>query len=280
MSFREAVTWLFVPGSRPDRFERAASAGAHEVILDLEDAVAPGSKDSARAGVAAWLDGPGTGWVRVNGLHTDAHEADVAVVVGRPGLRGLVVPKAEDASALADLRHRLPDGVGLVGLVESALGVYRARELATNGAVDRLALGSVDLALDLGAEETDEALLMARSTLVLASRLGRLPAPIDGVTLATDDDEAARAAAERARGLGFGGKLCIHPRQLGPVAAGFRPTTAQLAWATVILEAADARTVGGVTPDVFTVDGAMVDLPVLARARAVLARTDLTTGRS
>ena len=272
MTGGEAVTWLFVPGSRPDRFERAASAGADEVVLDLEDAVSPGAKDAARASVAAWLEGGGSGWVRVNAVGSAEHAADVEASARRPGLRGLVVPKAEHVGDLGALRHRLPAEVGLVALVETAVGVDRAREIATSGVVDRLALGAVDLALDLGAEETDEALLLARSTLVLASRLGGLPAPVDGVTVATDDDDAARQAAARARTLGFGGKLCLHPRQLAPVREGFAPTPAQLARAERVLEASRQHARDGADPGVFALDGEMVDLPVVARARAVLAR--------
>lgn len=274
-----AVTWLFVPGSRPDRFDRAASSGADEVVLDLEDAVAPGAKDAARASVVDRLRGGGSGWVRVNAVGSPHHDADVDAVSGCAGLRGLVLPKAEDPDSLAEVRRRLPVDVGLLALVETAVGVDRARAMATGGVVDRLALGAVDLALDLGADETDEALLLARSTLVLASRLGGLPAPVDGVTAATGDDGAAREAAARARALGFGGKLCLHPRQLAPVREGFAPTAAQVAWAERVLEASrrHGEDVGeGPEPGVFALDGEMVDRPVLVRARAVLARAART----
>lgn len=259
----QAVTWLFVPGSRSDRFDRAAGSGADEVILDLEDAVSPADKGDSREQVAAWLDGTGTGWVRVNGIGTSWHEEDVAALGRCPGLRGVVLPKAEEVAALTAVRELLPDGAGVVALVESALGLSRATELAACGAVDRLAFGSIDFALDIGALESDEALLLARSSLVLASRLGGLPPPVDGVTVSTTDGDAARSAAVRARGLGFGGKLCIHPRQLGPVAEGFRPTAEQLDWAKRVVEAGEGVSV---------VDGQMVDRPVLARARAILAR--------
>jgi citrate lyase beta subunit len=96
------------------------------------------------------------------------------------------------------------------------------------------------------------------------------------------DGELARAAAVRARGLGFGGKLCIHPHQVDPVAAGFRPSVAQVAWATAVLDSATEQATGEATSDVFTVDGEMVDLPVLARARSVVARSkasDPSAGR-
>jgi citrate lyase subunit beta/citryl-CoA lyase len=266
---REAVTWLFVPGSRGDRFDRAAGSGSDEVILDLEDAVSPEAKDEARQSVASWLGGTGAGWVRINGAGTPGHEQDLAAVRGLTGLRGVVVPKAEDPRLLAALREELPASAGVLALVESAAGIEQAPALARSGAVDRLAFGSVDFALDIGAEETDEALLLARSSLVLASRLGALPAPIDGVTSVTTDDVASHEAAVRGRSLGFGGKLCIHPRQVEPVAAGFRPTPEQRDWAARVLEAADDAGTQGA----FTVDGVMVDRPVLERARSIMVRS-------
>lgn len=268
MTANDSVTWLFVPASRRDRFESAAACGADQIILDLEDSVPPDAKDVARESAASWLGGNGAGWVRVNGAGTAWQEDDLGAVRGCAGLRGVVVPKAEDPDSLTALRGLLPAGVGVVALVESALGIDRATVLASSGVVDRLAFGSIDFALDIGAEESDEALLFARSSLVMASRLGALPPPLDGVTTSTTDDAAARDAAVRARSLGFGGKLCIHPQQVRPVAEGFRPSATQLDWAARVLEAA----AGDGEPGTFTVDGQMIDRPVLARAQAIMTR--------
>ena len=267
MSARTAVTWLFVPGSRADRFARAARSGADEVIVDLEDAVAPDAKAAARDDVASWLDGHGTGWVRINGAGSPWHESDLAAIGARAGLRGVVVPKAEDPASLRALREALPPSAGLLALVESALGIHRATEMACSGAVDRLAFGTVDFALDIGAEESDEALLFARSVLVVASRVASLPPPVDGVSVSTTDDSASRRAAARAQGLGFGGKLCIHPRQVRPVAEGFLPTPAQIAWATRVLQATSATDQGAIS-----VDGHLVDRPVIMRAQSIVSR--------
>lgn len=272
MTSGSSVTWLFVPGSRDDRFDRAATSGADEVVLDLEDGVAPDAKDAARDRVASWLDGHGSGWVRVNGAGTPWHHRDLAAVSGRSGLRGVVVPQAEDVDALQTLRATLPAEAGVVALVESALGIDRAAAIASSGVVNRLAFGSVDFALDIGASETDEAMLFARSSLVVASRVGSLPPPLDGITVSTTDESLSRAAAARARGLGFGGKLCIHPRQVPAVAEGFRPTAAELAWASRVLEAAGGEVGGTADRGAIGVDGDMVDRPVLTRARALLSR--------
>lgn len=262
-----AATWLFVPGSHPDRFAKAAASGADEVICDLEDSVAPGEKEQARADVVTWLRGGGSGWVRLNAVGTRWHDDDVAALAGCAGLRGLVVPKAESPSALAALGAEVPRPDGLVALVESAIGVLHAVDLAACPAVGRLAFGSIDYALDVDvdAAEDDDSLLLARSTLVLASRAGGRAAPIDGVTTALDDPDALAADARRARRLGFGGKLCLSPRQVPIVAAHFRPSDQEVDWARRVVAASDG---GGA---VVAIGGEMADRPVLERAQRILA---------
>jgi citrate lyase subunit beta / citryl-CoA lyase len=262
-----ARTLLFVPGSRPDRFDKAAGSGADLVVIDLEDAVAEPDKESARGAVPRWLGGDGAeagAAVRVNAIGSQHHDADVAALAGLPGLCAVVVPMAEDADRLATVAERLGPDVAVVALVETALGVHRAHDLAAAAGVRRLAFGHLDLAADLGSATDDTAMLMARSTLVLASRVAGLPGPVDGPTTTLDDPGAAADDARRARALGFTGKLCIHPNQVAPVGAAFRPTDDELAWAHRVL---DAATAGGVA----RVDGQMVDAPVLLRARNLVA---------
>jgi citrate lyase subunit beta/citryl-CoA lyase len=266
-----AASWLFVPGSRPDRLAKAAGAGAHEVIIDLEDAVAPAAKESASEQAARWLTAGGTAWVRIHAVGTRSHDDDLAVLARCPGLRGVVVPKAEAPAALSRIAQRLPDGTGIVALVETAVGVRDAAAIAACPGVSRLAFGSIDFALDIDAEETDEALLFARSALVVAARTANLPAPIDGVTVETTDAAVVRRDAARARSLGFGGKLCIHPAQVAPVNAAFAPDPAAFDWARTVLASSpqDAQSV-------FTVDGQMIDKPLLERARRIVARATPT----
>lgn len=259
-------TWLFVPGSTPQRFARASASGADAVVLDLEDGVAVGAKSFARAAAATWLSGEGRAWVRVNAAGTPWHDDDVAATVDLPGLIGLVVPKAEDPVALAALAGRLAVRSSVVALVESALGVHRAVEIAKAKGVGRLAFGSLDFAVDVRAEHVEEALLLGRSTLVLASRVAGLPAPIDGVTTSVDDSGLVAADARRAAALGFGGKLCIHPAQLESVARAFAPSAEQLDWARAVLKAASASLDAVVAGP----DGHMIDKPVIDRARAIL----------
>lgn len=261
-----ARTWLFVPATAPHRFARAAASGADAVVVDLEDAVGVEAKDSARRAASEWLAGPGRAWVRINAAGCPWHEDDVAVLAGLPGVLGLVVPKAEDPTGLAELAGRLGTGQGLVALVESARGVHRAHEIAQAPGVDRLAFGSLDFTVDIRAEHEGDALLLARTTLVLASRVAGLPAPVDGVTTDLRDPDAVSADATRARALGFGGKLCIHPAQVDAVARAFAPSDEQLVWARAVVAAAD-RAAGGV---VVGPDGHMIDKPVVDRAVAVL----------
>ncbi|MFB4421378.1 CoA ester lyase [Streptomyces sp. QL37] len=252
-----ARTLLFVPGHRPDRFDKAAGSGADLVIVDLEDAVAADDKDRARRAAAEW---PGLGdraVVRVNAPGTPWFEADLrmAAGLGCP----VMVPKSEDPAVLAEIAARCT----LIALVETALGTERAYEVCSVPGVVRAAFGNVDLAAQLGVAHDDTlALTHARSRLVLASAAAGISPPVDGVTTAVRDADALAADAAHARRLGFSGKLCVHPAQIAPAAAGFAPTESELRWARAVLEAGDAVT---------TVDGHMVDKPVLERARRILA---------
>jgi citrate lyase subunit beta / citryl-CoA lyase len=266
MSDASSVSWLFVPAARPDRFDRARAAGADETILDLEDAVAPEHKPTARASAADWLSRGGSGWVRINGDGTPWHADDIDALVGCDGLRGLVVPKAEDAAALASIAARL-GGRRVLALIETARGVRNLDAICATAGLARLAFGSIDLALDIDARESDEALLYARSELVIASRAAGLPAPIDGVTVEFRDAELVAAAAARSCALGFGAKLCIHPAQVGPVNAAFAPDPVELDWARRVLDAATTSTSG-----TFVIDGRMIDRPLLLRAQRLLKR--------
>lgn len=256
-------SWLFVPGHRPDRFAKAVASGAHEIIVDLEDAVSPEHKDSARSEVVRWLACGGTAWVRVNAAGTPWHHDDLGSLRDSPGLRGVVLPKAQGPATVRRVQRELPRA-RILALIETAVGLQDAPSVAACTAVTGLAFGSIDFALDIGADESDETLLFARSALVVAARAAGLPPPIDGVTVETRDIEAVRAAAVRARRLGFGGKLCIHPAQVDPVNHAFSPEPAEIDWARSVLTAATAQS------GPFTIDGRMVDEPVLAKARRIL----------
>lgn len=260
--------WLFVPGHRPERFDKALASGADRVIVDLEDAVSPADKDAARAALGEWLaNASAPVAVRLNAADTDWFEHDLALLAtpAAAAVAAVVLPKAEDPAVLARLAALKP-GLALVPLIESALGIAQARALAAVPGVQRLAFGHIDFQVDLQMRDADEAdLLPFRLELVLASRLARIAAPLDGVTVAIDDTAVLQTDVMRARRLGFGGKLCIHPKQVAVVRAGFAPGAQEVAWAQRVLQAAAAA--GGAA---VALDGKMVDKPVMLRAEAIL----------
>jgi len=261
-----ARSLLFVPGTTPARFDKGLASAADLVVLDLEDAVPEEHKGSARAAVADWLRTRGRAAVRVNGVASPHHEEDVTALTGLPGLVAVVVPMASSPEALADLHGRLGPGVEIVALIETATGLLRAADLARVPGVARLAFGHLDFAfdIDIDADVDGESMLLARSTLVVASRAAGLPGPVDGVTTELDDPDAARDDAARARRLGLTGKLCIHPNQLAAVNAAMSPSEDEVAWAR--------RVVDSCAEGAVRLDGQMVDAPVILKAESILAR--------
>jgi citrate lyase subunit beta/citryl-CoA lyase len=254
--------YLFVPANRPERFDKACAAGADAVIVDLEDAVPAADKASARAALAAWLSPRQPVLVRINAADTEWFRDDLALCA-RPGVGGIVLPKAEQEASLAALLAA--GAAAILPLVESGLGLWNAAALARMPRVQRLVFGSIDYSLDLNIQESHETLLHARSQLVLASRVAGIAAPVDGVTVSFDDPARVHDDALRARALGFGGKLCIHPKQVAPVHQAFAPTAAELAWAECVVAAAEAAQGGAVA-----LDGKMVDRPVILIAQQML----------
>lgn len=258
-----ARSMLFVPGDRDDRFEKAAASGADLTICDLEDAVPPERKEAALHNVVRWLATHGTAAVRINSSDHPAHSNECESLRGLSGLQAVVVPKAEDPSRLEAIGGALGGDVPLIALVETALGVHLAYDVARARGVARLAFGSIDFALDTNMAESEQSLLLARSTLVIASRAAGIAAPVDGVTTNLRDLDLTRVASRTARELGFGGNLCIHPNQVPEVNTGFSPTDNEMAWAQSVIDSA-------VGEGASTLDGQMVDKPVVERARAIL----------
>lgn len=236
------------------------------IVLDLEDAVAAGAKDSAREAVDAWLGAGADAVVRINDTETDWYSDDVAMVARHRC--AVMLPKATSARQVASVAERFRSGTPMVALIETAAGVLAAQEICAVEAVTRAAFGSIDLAAELGVDpDAHEALQLARSTVVLASAATRTAAPFDGVTTAIKDGRLIVGDSARAARLGFGGKLCIHPSQVETVNHTFTPSDAEIAWARKITEAAagsGARVVAG----------RMVDKPVIERAERIIARVN------
>lgn len=277
---------LFVPGGEPRRLARAREAGADTVLFDLEDAVASDDKPRARALVAEALRagafGEAEAAVRVNAPSTRFCDADLAAVVAA-GAEAVLVPKAERVDELAGVAAALdgleraagrpPGSVRLLALVETAAGVAGALALAAaTPRLEALCFGHADFARDMRLPAADAGggvILHARCALAVAARARGL-APIDSVCLAVRDDEAMRADAALGMQLGFDGKLCIHPRQVAIANQVYTPTAEQIAGAARVVAAWRQAQAEGRA--VCTLDGAMVDAPVVAAAQEILAR--------
>ena len=271
-----AITFLFVPGNRPDRMAKALASGAGAVIVDWEDAVAPADKIAVREQFAqAWPSVPPADrarlLLRINAAGTPWHAGDVAALtaLAAQGLTTVVVPKAESAAALAPVAAALGEGSALLPLIESAAGLDAVRQIAHAPQVARLLFGHLDFQADVGMTcgPGEEELVPVRLHVVLASRLAGLAPPVDGVTTETQDLALVQAHAARALRGGFGGKLCIHPAQLAAVHAAFAPSPAQADWARRVVEGFEAERGG-----VFSLDGRMVDAPIVKLAQQTLRR--------
>ena len=271
-----AITFLFVPGNRPDRMAKALASGAGAVIVDWEDAVAPADKIAVREQFAqAWPSVPPADrarlLLRINAAGTPWHAGDVAALpaLAAQGLITVVVPKAESAAALAPVAAALGEGGALLPLIESAAGLDAVRQIAHAPQVARLLFGHLDFQADVGMTcgPGEEELVPVRLHIVLASRLAGLAPPVDGVTTETQDLALVQAHAARALRGGFGGKLCIHPAQVAAVHAAFAPSPAQADWARRVVEGFEAARGG-----VFSLDGRMVDAPIVKLAQQTLRR--------
>lgn len=268
-----ARTFLFLPGDRLQRLDKALSSEAQMVILDLEDAVAPAAKEPARAALGAlWAQLEDAARariaIRINAAGTPWYAQDVALLdtLTRRGLGAVMLAKTESVAQLGALAPHT-GSAALLPLVESAKGLAALDLIARAPGVARLVFGHLDFQADLGMQcDTDERELdSVRFQFVCASRQAGLPGPVDGVTTQLQDPAQLAHDAQRSRRFGFTGKLCIHPSQVAAVNAALGPTPSQLEWAQRVLSAASAQNAGA-----FQFEGAMVDAPVLARAHNYL----------
>lgn len=252
-------SWLLVNANRPETFDAAEASRADQIVLDIEDAVDPGLKDKARGYVVDWLTGGGSGWVRINDRTSDFWSGDVDALVGLPGLAGVMLAKAEAAAHVTETFDRLHGATPVIALVESALGIEEAASIARARGAYRLAFGSGDYRRDTGTSADDMAMAYPRSRLVIASRVGNLPGPIDGPTVGSNHP-VLREQGSVAVALGMTGKLCLDIEQLPIINEVISPTRSDVAWARDFLADFEAR--GRVVRD-----GS--DLPRLGRAQKI-----------
>ncbi|MER5630725.1 HpcH/HpaI aldolase/citrate lyase family protein [Streptomyces nitrosporeus] len=261
-----ALTWLYVPGDRPEVVRKALGAGADVVIVDLEDAVAPDRKEYARAATAELLSDPLTADPAGVPVHVRVHgEDDVRALAALPGLAGIRLPKITHAASVHHVAALAP-GVGLYPLLESALAVEHAYSIAgAHPGVRGVALGEADLRADLGVRD-DTGLDWPRSRVVVAARAAGLAPPVMSVFPDVRDLAGLRDSCRHGRGLGLLGRAAIHPRQLPVIEAAFRPTAREIEAAEQIVEAARTERGAQALPD-----GRFVDAAVLATARRTLS---------
>lgn len=263
--------FLFVPGTRPERFIKALDSGAAGVIIDLEDAVPEEDKKSARDAIrTAWptfnAEQKKRLVIRTNAPGTPFYSADL-ILAQELDVGCLLIPKSESQDQINGVALILPN-TAIIPMIETAIGLDRLREIANANQVIRLALGNLDLQADLGmvCDLQETQLHTARYQIVLASRVAQIAPPIDGVTPSTDDIQRISDDAERAKRLGFGGKLCIHPKQVLIVQNAFMPTEEEVVWAQRVIEADQASKGAAIK-----LDGRMIDRPVVLLAQRTIA---------
>lgn len=278
-----ARSFLYVPGDRPDMLAKAVGRGADALIVDLEDAVAPEAKATARETVARWLTGklpplPHL-WVRINPA-SPWQEDDLEAVVG-PHLSGVYAPKVASPGEVAELAGRLealetkakvePGQILIAPLLESAAGILSATDIARCPRVSHLSIGEQDLAADLGMHPSEDRRELApmRTQVVLASAAAGINPPIGPVEVNFRDLDSLRLSSEALRRMGYGGRTAIHPMQIPVINAAFTPTPEEVEAARAIVEQFDLMQQHGSGVGVH--DGTMIDLAVVKRARRTLA---------
>lgn len=266
------ITYLFVPGNRPERFDKALDTEAGAIVLDLEDAVTPADKARARDAIANWVPTraaqAGRIVVRINDTFSPWFDADLDLLRDL-GLGLVMLPKAEWREQIDRVRSRIVAGAQILPLVETAGGIRNVDEIAASDGVQRLVFGTLDYGVDLELSGDPLGLIYPASRIAIASRCAELASPVAGVTPSLDDEAQLQADFAFARAFGFGAKLCIHPKQVAAVHAAFRPSADQVEWAERVLAAA-AASEGAVQ-----LDGKMIDRPVVLKAQAILERSSL-----
>ena len=256
-------SWLLASAADEANFGPALASEADSVVFDMEDAVPADGKAEARERVVEALSTGMTAWVRVNGIETEYWADDLAALSKAPGLRGVMLAMTEKPEQVTHTAMRLQAGTPVLALVESALGIENATAIASAPGTFRLAFGVGDFRRDTGASDDPMALAYARSKLVVASRVGQLPGPIDGPTPGALGDELL-AACKVTQSMGMTGKLCLMPDAADTINHGLSPSESEIAWAHELLEAHAAGAVVG--------DGSY--LPRLARAQKISSLAD------
>jgi citrate lyase subunit beta / citryl-CoA lyase len=270
-------SYLYVPGDDPRRIEKALATSADAVVVDLEDSVAPNRKEEARNNAARVLEsGPARPvFVRINAPGSELAARDIAAVAALH-LSGLRLPKVESLESVrlvAETLEELRSEAGIQCLIESALGLELALEIArSHERVAGISLGEADLAADLGVRD-EAGLLYARSRIVSASRAAGLPGPVQSVYTRVNDLDGLRRSTEEGKNMGFVGRSAIHPSQVPIINEVFTPTEEEVAEAQELLDRLEGEAGSGTGAFVLE-DGRFVDRAVVESARRTLTWRD------
>jgi len=266
----DACSFLFVPATQPERYGKAFASGADGVIIDLEDAVGLDDKAKARELLKnTWssisVEEKKRVIIRCNAPGSSFYAADL-VLAKELQVRHLMIPKTESPDHINGAAEELKN-TAFIPMIETPLGLHHLNEIASAEQVLRLALGNLDMQVEMGisCDDNETEIDTARFMLVLASKLAQIAPPLDGVTPSTDDEPRIFAHAQKAKRFGFGAKLCIHPKQIPIIKRAFSPTVEEISWAKRVIAADNASNGQAVK-----VDGKMVDRPVVMLARRIL----------
>ncbi|MCP3896918.1 CoA ester lyase [Moraxella sp.] len=263
-------TYLFVPATRLDRASKALDGDADHVIIDLEDAVETWNKDVVRSSLKEFdktISQPY--WLRINAAHTADYAHDVAMIQTLDHVAGVLLPKAESALSITALHQAT--NLPIIGVIETAKGVLNIDSMATATGLMAMTYGCLDLAkslaMTLGTPASKAVLDRIRTDLLLHSAVNELNAPIETIYADFNDDDGVGKFAKFAKDFGFGGQLVIHPKQIAPIRYATAHDDAMIDFAKVVLDHHEAT-----GEAVFSVQGKMVDLPVIEWARGILER--------
>lgn len=275
-------SWFFIPGSKDKFLAKSTDLKADIIIFDLEDSVVQAEKATAREKIMPWLNNPdihSKKYVRVNEINSIYFIDDVRAVAVEH-LDGVVLPKAAESDDIKILDYLLTifekqnnlkiNDIKIVPLIETGKGMMNALEIASSSPrVETLAFGAEDYMLDVSIPgDGNQSLLHARSTLVAASSAAGINQPVDSVFTDFKDEEGLREASALSRGLGFQGRLVIHPKQIEAVNEVYAPTHSEVEEAEKIVDAFESSADEG--EGAIEVEGKMIDPPVYERAKKLL----------
>jgi len=263
---------LFVPGNRPDRFDKACAAGADLVVIDLEDAVGPADKDTARDAVIDWLSqnkNPNVG-IRINSTQSEPYSDDVeALAASELELPFVMLPKPDSKSDIDMVDVALPSRLGTIApVMESGMALVNAADIFSHSRIDMCLFGGVDFSADIGSTLEWDALLTARSTLAMAAAAHNVLV-FDVPYLDVRDPEGCEAETRRVKDLGIPARAAIHPAQIEPIHKALSPSAEEVDYAERLVVA--YREAKG---NVALLDGKLIEAPLMKKAERILAFKD------